>query len=115
MNQDLEQLKQIVNSDEGFTKEDRDEVAKIEEMLVEAVAAENLAQHPALKAYLDSRTKEILDCKELLSSELERLDEKARDRLFERIRQCKDTLRHFGQKKEDIEYAIKNMLENAKR
>lgn len=97
---------------EGFDAESRDEVLKIEAALQEAIAAGKLADHPAIKTYLDWIYKEILECKEMLSED-QSLDEKARSRLFERIKQCKQTLRAFGGRREDIELLIKQKLAHA--
>lgn len=114
MNPELERLLQIVQKD-GFTADDRQYVLDLKQQLQDLTATEKLAQHPTIKAYLDFLEQEITSCKDLLSDEHQRLDEKARDRLFERIRQCKEMRSMFQvqETKDGLEFQIKGTLEEA--
>lgn len=114
MQDQIQQLKQIVTSENGFDREARQYVNDLEAEFKQAVEADKLREHPAIKPYLDFLFKEVVDCKEMLSGD-PTLNDVARDRLFERIKQCKATLRAFGHNREDIEIRIKETLETAQK
>src|SRR5437867_3070338 len=101
MMKELEQLKAIVLEGD-FTGDDKQEVLQLEQKLKEAIAAEKLASHPAIKSYLDYLSDEVFRCN-LILSETEDLSEPERRKFYERKRQCRRFQELFGTNRADIE------------
>jgi hypothetical protein len=108
---DLERLEDLVLRG-GFDEESREQVKSLRRRFEKAVAAEELAKHSAVAPYIQYLKDEIVRCKEILSED-DTLDEKARNKYFERKRACQDFLSHFGDTGQ-IAQTIKQLLDVAK-
>jgi hypothetical protein len=111
LSDDLERLEKLV-LEGGFDDESKQDVRKLRARFEKAVAAEQLAQHPAVAPYIQYLKDEIARCKELLSED-DTLTDPQRVKLFERKRSCQDFLNHFGDTSQ-IEQTIKQLLDVAK-
>ena len=109
MNSDLEQLKQLV-FDGGWDNESRIEVMNFEQQLHDASVREQLANHPAIKPFVDY-LKSRKEAAELLLKTDRTLNDRGRDALFERIDVCDNFLQIFGgEQRRSIEQSIREAL-----
>ena len=108
----IDQLESIVSSSD-FDEDSKKRVQELRERFEHAIAAEDLANHPAVKPYIEFLKMDIEQCKEELS-ENPLLDESTRRMLFERKRQARSFLTMFEDTKEKVEADIKQELDVAK-
>lgn len=108
MNQDLESLKKLV-LEGGYDDEDKKSVLQLEHNLQEAVSAEKLTLHPAIKAYLDYLKAEISRCN-LILNETEVLPEDERKRVYLHKKECTRFLSIFEDQRTSVEQEIKQLL-----
>jgi len=113
MTQDLEHLKKLVFNN-GWDEESKQQVRDLEARLKKLSATETLAEHPAIADYLAYLTAEIARCKEILSED-EKLTDRQQDKLFEKIKQCREFIGRFDpSQKKELEKTIKDLLNVAK-
>lgn len=109
MNTQLAQLKEIVLAD-GYDDESRQAVATLEKRLQESVQAEKLLDHPVIRKYLDLLDHRRRQAEHLLKTD-RTLDDRQRDKLFERIDSCDEFTTLFdGSNRAEIEDEITELL-----
>jgi hypothetical protein len=113
MTQDLEHLKKLVLSN-GWDEESKQQVRDLEDRLHKLSATERLTEHPAIADYLAYLRSEIARCKEVLSED-DKLTDRQQDKLFEKIKQCREFIQRFDPaQKREVEKTIKDLLNVAK-